>query len=145
MPRKRGDDLRAPAARVEPARPSSFAAVARSRSRAYPPGIATRLADCDLDLLEERLRPRIYARSDLAGPARSDPEILTLITCHGGTIDIGKSRHKRCRTSIASTRTIANKQPGSSSAHIASAVSHKIENRQEIAKGGTCTRCDEPF
>jgi hypothetical protein len=63
LPGKRGNDLRAPAARVEAARPSSFPAAARSRSRGYPPGIATRLADCDLDLLEERLRPRIDACS----------------------------------------------------------------------------------
>jgi hypothetical protein len=91
MPSKRGDDLRAPAPRVEPARPSSFPAAARSWSRAYPPRIAARLADRDLDLLEERLGARIDARSPVAGPARSDPEILTLITCHDATIDIEKS------------------------------------------------------
>ena len=38
LPSKRGHDLRTPAARVEPTRPSSFPAAARSRSRAYPPG-----------------------------------------------------------------------------------------------------------
>src|ERR1700744_259197 len=54
LPSKRGNDLHAPATRVEPARPSSFPAAARSRSRAYPLGIAARLADRDLDLLEER-------------------------------------------------------------------------------------------
>ena len=63
---KRGNDLRAPATRVEPARPSSFPAAARSRSRAYPLRIATCLADCDLDLLEERLRSRIDACSTVA-------------------------------------------------------------------------------
>ena len=58
--------------------------------------IAARLADRDLDLLVERLRPRIDTCSTVSGPARSDPEILTLITCHDATIDIGKNRHKRC-------------------------------------------------
>ncbi len=101
LSRKRGDDLRAPAARVEPARPCSFPAVTRSRSRAYPPRIATRLADSDLDLLEERLRPRIDACSTVTRPARFDPEILTVIACHEATIDIGKSRHKSCRALIA--------------------------------------------
>ena len=100
-PSERGNDFRAPAARVEPARPSSFPATARSRSRVYPPRIAARLADRDLNLLEERLRPRIDTCSTVSGPARSNPEILTVITCHDATIDIGKSRHKRCRTSIA--------------------------------------------
>jgi hypothetical protein len=66
LPSKRGNDLRASAARVEPARPSSFPAAARSRSRAYPLRIATCLADCDLDLLEERLRSRIDACSTVA-------------------------------------------------------------------------------
>jgi hypothetical protein len=66
LPRKRGDDFRTPAPRVEPARPASFPAVSRLRSRAYPPGIATRLADRDLDLLKERLRPRIDACSTTA-------------------------------------------------------------------------------
>jgi len=145
LPGKRGDDLCTPAARVEPARSSFFPAAARSRSRAYPPRITTSFADCDLDLLEERLRPRIDTSSTVSGPARSDPEILTLITCHDATINIGKSRHKRCRTSIASTRTIANKQRGCSSAHIASAISHKIEIHQESAKGDTRTRCAAPF
>jgi hypothetical protein len=41
LPSKRGNDLCASAARVEPARPSSFPAAARSRSRAYPPRITT--------------------------------------------------------------------------------------------------------
>lgn len=104
LPSERGNDFRAAAARVEPARPSSFPAAARSRSRAYPPGIAARLADCDLNLLEERLGPRIDPRSTVAGPARSDPEILTVIACHDATIDIGKSRHKSCRALIASSR-----------------------------------------
>ena len=107
MPSKRGDDLRSPASRVEPGRPSSFPAATRSRSRAYPPRIAARLADRDLDLLEERLRPRIDTRSTVARPARSDPEFLTLITCHDATIDLGKRRHKSCRASIASDRTSA--------------------------------------
>jgi hypothetical protein len=106
-PSKRGDDLRASTARVEPTRPSSFPAAARSRPRTYPPGIATRLADCDLDLLEERLCPRIDAYFTVTGPARSDPEILTVITCHDATIHLGKSRHKSCRASIASNRTSA--------------------------------------
>ena len=104
LPSKRGNDLRAPATRVEPACPSSFPAAARSRSRAYPSRIAARLADRDLDLLEERLRPRIDRGSTVARPTRSDPEILTLIPCHDATIDIGKSRHKSCRASIASNR-----------------------------------------
>jgi len=91
LPSKRGNDLRSPAARVEAARPSSFPAAARSRSRAYPPRIAARLADRDLDLLEKRLRPRIDPGSAVSGPARSDPEILALITCHDATIDIEKS------------------------------------------------------
>jgi hypothetical protein len=66
LPSKRGHDLRAPAARVEPARPCSFPAAARSHSRADLPRIAARLADCDFDLLEERLRPRIDACSTIA-------------------------------------------------------------------------------
>ena len=107
VPSKRGDDLRAPASRVEPGRPSSFPAATRSRSRAYPPRIAARLADRDLDLLEEQLRPRIDTRSTVARPARSDPEFLTLITCHDATIDLGKRRHKSCRAAIASDRTSA--------------------------------------
>jgi hypothetical protein len=104
LPSKRGNDLRAAAARVEPARPSFFPAAARSHSRAYPARITTCLADRDLDLLEERLRPRIDTRSTVSGPARSDPEILTVITCHDATIDIGTRQHKHCRTSIASHR-----------------------------------------
>jgi hypothetical protein len=64
-PSERGNDFRAPAARVEPARPS-FPAAGRSRSRTHPLRIATCLADCDLDLLEERLRPRIDACSTVA-------------------------------------------------------------------------------
>jgi hypothetical protein len=104
LPSKRGNDLRAPAARVEPAGPSSFPAAVRSRSRAYPPRIAARLADRDLDLLEERLRPRIDTCSTVAGPARSDPEILIVIACHDATIDIEKSRHKSCRVLIALNR-----------------------------------------
>jgi hypothetical protein len=94
LPSKRGDDLRTPAARVEPARPS-FPAAARSRSGAYPARITTRFADRDLDLLEKRLGPRIDACSPVAGPARSNPEILALITCHDATIHIGKRRYKR--------------------------------------------------
>ena len=66
LPSKRRNDLRAPAAGVEPARHSSFPAAARSRSKTHPPRIAARLADRDLDLLEERLRPRIDARSTIA-------------------------------------------------------------------------------
>jgi hypothetical protein len=96
LPGKRSDDFRTPAPRVEPARPASFPAAARLRSRAYPSGIATRLADRDLDLLEERLRPRMDACSTTAGPTRFDPEIFALITCHNATIDIGKGRHKSC-------------------------------------------------
>jgi hypothetical protein len=104
LPRKRGDDLRTAAPRVEPARPASFPAAARLRSRAYPPGVATRLADRDLDLPEERLRPRIDACSTNAGSTGPDPEIFALITRHDATIDIGKNRHKSCRASIASNR-----------------------------------------
>jgi len=104
LPSKRGNDPRAAAARVEPARPSSFLAAARSRSRAYPPRIATRLADCDLNLLEERLAARIDPRATAARPTRSDPEILTVIACHDATIDIGKSRRKSGRALIASNR-----------------------------------------
>jgi hypothetical protein len=102
--RKGGYDLRTPAARVEPAGPFSFPAAARSRSRTYPPGIAACLADRDLDLLEERLRPQIDTCSTVTRPSRSDPEILTVIACHDATIDIGKSRHKSCRALIASNR-----------------------------------------
>jgi hypothetical protein len=104
LPSKRGNDLRAPAACVEPARPSSFAAATRSRCRAYPPGIAARLADRDLDLPEEWLRPRIDTCSTVARWTRSDSKIFALIKCHDATIDIGKSRHKSCRASIASNR-----------------------------------------
>ena len=104
LPSKRGNDFRAPAARVEPARSSPFPAAARSRSQAYPPGIAARLLDCDLDLLEERLAARIDPRTTIARPARSDPETLTVIACHDATIDIGKSRHKSCRALIESNR-----------------------------------------
>jgi hypothetical protein len=104
---KRGNDLGAPAARVEPARPSYFPTAARSRPRAYPPRIATRLADRDLNLLEERLRPRIDACSTTAGPARSDSKILTIIACHNATIGLEKSQHNSFRASIASNRTSA--------------------------------------
>src|SRR5271168_2829196 len=82
LPSKRRNDLRTPTAGVEPARPSSFPGAVRSRSRTYSPRIAARLANRDLDLLEERLRPRIDTWSTVSGPARSDLEILTLITCH---------------------------------------------------------------
>jgi len=44
----------------------------------------------DLDLREERLRPRIDPLSAAARSTRPDPKILTLITCHDATIDIGK-------------------------------------------------------
>ena len=107
LPSKRGNDLGAPAARVEPARPSSFPAAARSRSRTYPPGIAARLADCDLDLLQKRLGARIDACSTATRPTWPDPELLTVIACHDATIDIGKSRHKSCRATIASNRVNA--------------------------------------
>jgi hypothetical protein len=146
-PRKRSHDLRTSAARIEPARLASFLAAARSRFRAYPPRIATRLADCDLDLLEERLRPRIDTCSTVAGPARSDRKIFALITCHDATIDIGKSRHKSCRASIASNRIDAHddeEQRGSSSTHIASAIAWKIEIKNENSKVGTCTPCSVP-
>jgi hypothetical protein len=103
LPSKRGNDLRAPATRVEPTRPASFPATGRT----YPLRIATCLADCDLDLLEERLRPRIDACSIAARSPWSEPEILTLIACHDATIDLGKRRHKSCRASIASDRTSA--------------------------------------
>jgi hypothetical protein len=61
-PRKGGHDLRTSATRVEPTRPACFPAT----GQAHPLGIATCLADCDLDLLEERLRPRIDACSTVA-------------------------------------------------------------------------------
>jgi hypothetical protein len=93
-PSKRGNDLRAPTARVEPARPSSIPAATQQRSRTYTPGIAAGLADRDLDLLQKRLAARIDPRSTAARPTRSDPKILTVIACHDATIDIGKSRHK---------------------------------------------------
>ena len=101
LPSKRGNDLGAPAARVEPAAPSSFPAAARSRSRAYPPRITSRLADCDLDLLQERLRPPINPCSIATRSTWSDPEILTVIACHEATIDIEKRRHKSRQASIA--------------------------------------------
>jgi hypothetical protein len=107
LPSQRGNDLRAPAARVEPARPSSFPAAARSRSRAYPSRIATCLADCDLDLLEERLAARIDPRTTIAGPARSDSEIFALIPCHDETISNEIDSYKTCRASIASNRVTA--------------------------------------
>ena len=90
-PSERGNDLRAPAARVEPTRPSSFPAAARSRSRAYPPGIAACLADRDLDLLEERLRSRVNPRSATARSTRPDFKFFAFVTCHDATIDVGKS------------------------------------------------------
>jgi hypothetical protein len=74
------------------------------RSRTHSLWIATGLTDSDLDLLEERLRPRINACSTVARPTRPDPEILTAITRHDATIGLGKSRHKSFRTSIASNR-----------------------------------------
>jgi hypothetical protein len=104
LPSKRGNDLRTPAARVKPARPSSFPASARSRCRTYPAGIAACLADCDLDLLQKRLAARIDPRATAARPTRSDPKILTVIACHDATIDTGKGRHKSCRALIASNR-----------------------------------------
>jgi len=104
LPSKRGNDLRTPAARVKPARPSSFPASARSRCRTYPAGIAACLADCDLDLLQKRLAARIDPRATPARPTKSYPEILTVIACHDATIDIGKSRRKSCRALIASNR-----------------------------------------
>ena len=82
LPSKRGNDLRTPAARVKPARPSSFPASARSRCRTYPAGIAACLADCDLDLLQKRLVARIDPRATAARPTRSDPKTLTVIACH---------------------------------------------------------------
>jgi hypothetical protein len=103
LPSKRSNDLRASATRVEPTRPASFPAT----GRAHPLWIATCLPDCDLDLLEERLRPRIDARSTVARPTRSDPKIFAVITCHDATIGLGKSRHKSFRAPIASNRTSA--------------------------------------
>ena len=91
---KRGNGLCAPAARVEPARPASFPAIGRARSRAYPPRIGACLAHRDLNLLEERLRPRIEPRSTSVGPPRPDPKILTLIPRHSETIDMEMSPHK---------------------------------------------------
>jgi hypothetical protein len=101
LPSKRGNGLRTPAARVEPTRHASFPAT----GRAHPPRIASCLADCDLDLLEERLRPRIDACSTVARPTRPDSKIFTFITCHDATIGLGKSRHKSFQASIASDRT----------------------------------------
>lgn len=104
LPGKRGNDLRTPAACIEPARRSSFPAAARSRSRADPSRIAAGFADCDLDLFQKRLAARIDPRATAARPTRSDPKILTVIACHDATIDTGKSRHKSCRALIASNR-----------------------------------------
>ena len=123
--RKRGDDLRASAAGIEPPRAPSFPATARSRPSTYAAGIATRLADCDLDLLEERLGAWVDARSIAAGPSRPDPKIFALIFRHGETIDIEMSPRKSFRASIASNRV--NAQHGEqtralSSTHIAGAI-----------------------
>jgi hypothetical protein len=114
FPRKRGNDLRASAARIEPTCASSFPAIARSRPRTYAAGIATCLADRDWDLLEERLGAQIDARATTAGPPRPDLKILALIPCHGETIDIEMSPRKSCRVSIASNR--ANAQRGEQTA-----------------------------
>src|SRR5262249_49921352 len=46
---------------------------------------------------------------------------------------------------IASTRTIENTQRDFCSAHIASAISQKIEIHHESAKGGTSTPCTTSF
>ena len=86
LSRKRDNDLRAPAPRVETACPSVFPGAIRSCSRTYAAGIATRLADRDLDLLEERLGPRIDACSTTAGPPRPDPKFFALISRHRETI-----------------------------------------------------------
>jgi hypothetical protein len=104
---KRSDDLRAAATCVEPPRASSFPGIPRSPLRTYAAGIASRLADRNLDLLEERLGARIDARSMAAGPPRPDPKIFALVPRHGEMIDIDMSPHKRCPASIASNRVNA--------------------------------------
>jgi hypothetical protein len=91
---ERGHDLRAPAAGIEPVCASSFPAAARLHSRTYAAGIAPRLAHRDLNLLEERLRPRIEPRSTTAGPPRPDPKIFALIPRHSETTDIEMCPHK---------------------------------------------------
>jgi hypothetical protein len=93
---KRGEGLSAAATRVEPACASSFPATAGSLPSTYAAGIATRLTHRDLDLLEERLRPRIDTRSTVARPPRPDSKILALIPRHSDTIDIEMSLHKSC-------------------------------------------------
>jgi hypothetical protein len=107
LARKRGNDLRAPAARVEAACASSFPATAQWRHSTYATGIATCLADRNLDLLEERLGARIDVRSTAAGPSGPDPKIFALILCHGETIDVETNPRKSCQTSIVSNRVNA--------------------------------------
>ena len=104
---KRGNDLRAPTAGIEPACAPTFPATARSCFRTHAAGIASRLADRDLDLLDERLDARIDARSIAAGPPGPDPKIFALISRHGETIDIETTPHKSCQASIASNRANA--------------------------------------
>jgi hypothetical protein len=92
-------------------------------------GIATRLADRDLDLIEERLAARIDAWTIAAGPPRPDPKIFALISRHGGTIDIETSPHKSCQSSIASNRV--NAQSGEQTAEAlieAHCGSHRLKN-----------------
>jgi len=101
-PRKGGHDLRTSATRVEPACAPYFPGVTRSSWRTYAAGIAARLANRDLDLLEERLGARIGACSVATGLPRPNPKIFALIPRHGETIDIEISPHKSCRASIAS-------------------------------------------
>ena len=93
---KRGDGLSAASTRVEPACASSFPATAGSLPSTYAVGIATRPTHRDLDLLEERLRPRIDACPPVAEPPRPDPKFFALIPRHSGTIDIEMSLHKSC-------------------------------------------------
>jgi hypothetical protein len=96
--------------------------------RADPPRITTRSADCDLDLLQERLGSRISACSTTAGPPRSDSKFFVLIFRHAETIDVEKSSHKSCEHrshQIARTHTMANKRRALSSTHIAGAIALK--------------------
>jgi hypothetical protein len=95
---------RSTAARIEAACSPSFTGASRSRSYAYPAGIAACLADGDFDLLGERLRSLVDPRPGAAQPTRPNSGILALIPCHNGAIDMGTSPYKRCQASIASNR-----------------------------------------
>ena len=63
--------------------------------RGSPPALRTATWTCLRNGCVRRL---------MRAPARSDPEILALITCHDATIDIETSPHKSRQASIASHR-----------------------------------------